>query len=77
MYIDQFKFIGGTFITFLGTITAWVSATNMLLSMVASIVAILVGIATFRTLLNRLKIQELDQKLKTLQIEEMHDHKSE
>lgn len=66
--IEQFKVIGGTFITFLGTITAWTASANMILSMVASIVAIVVGIMTARTLFKRLELQDLDQELRKLEI---------
>lgn len=70
--IEQFKIFGGTSITFLGTITAWVTKAsadaNIILSMVASLVAIVVGIMTARTLFKRLELQDLDAELKQLEI---------
>jgi uncharacterized membrane-anchored protein YhcB (DUF1043 family) len=66
--IEQFKILGGTFITFLGTVTAWTTSAHMIISLIASIVAVIVGIMTARTLIKRLELQDLEQELKKLEI---------
>jgi len=66
--LEQLKCFGGTTITVLGTVTAWVNNTNLILSTIASIIAIIVGILTVRTLISRLTILDLDTELKKLEI---------
>ena len=66
--IEQFKVISGASITVLGTITAWLNGANIFFSLIASIVAIAVGVATVRTLVKRLELQDLEVQLKRLEI---------